>query len=123
MKAGRELDARIAEDVFGRDIRKIEFASKYELPIYRYEGTDINSGDSKIPHYSTQIADAWPVVEKLKEKWGSIDIRGDGDNEWVVGWNCDGMFFLDDTFAGAVYAPTAPLAICLAALAVVERRE
>ena len=88
----RELDARIAEEVMGH----INF----------YGGEYIG------PHYSTQIADAWLVVEKLGGVVG-IDRfpKYDDPDEWYwdVGFN-----------KGTAQADTAPLAICLAALKAVE---
>jgi hypothetical protein len=54
MKPGRELDRLVADKVFG--IRS-EVSGDYILePMY-------------IPKYSTDIAAAWGVVEKLKEKF------------------------------------------------------
>ena len=84
MKAGRELDDKIDVEIFG-------------YPSLR--------------QYSTQIADAWLVVEK----WDKYEIAWDGyrfiaqvandeDAAWSLG-----------------IADTAPLAICLAALKAVEK--
>ncbi len=91
MKAGRELDALIAEKVFGKICPGFEFD---------YVG----------PHYSTQIADAWLVVEKMWDLGGfrvAIIAVDDGQYE------CD---FDDMRATFTLQADTAPLAICLAAL-------
>jgi len=92
MKAGRELDALIAERVMGE-----------------MWGVGPNLEDT-LPHYSTQIADAWLVVEKMRPYF---EIYCDGGG-WVArfGWADAGTL--------AAYADTAPLAICLAALKAVE---
>lgn len=103
MKAGRELDARVAEDVMkllnvGRRNTGVghETHLAYYLPSLKEYRT--------VPHYSTQIADAWLVVEKLLETNDHVDIE-----RWCwAGW--------DVAFGGAcATADTAPLAICLAA--------
>lgn len=66
--------------------------------------------------YSTEIAAAWEVVEKLK---GSFSIEADHGNpvEWRVHW----VVILGDNTPKEVKATesTAPHAICLAALKVV----
>ena len=61
------------------------------------------------PAFSTNIKHAWLVVEKMRER-SRIEITDDGMS-WVVG-----LHDLDVL----VSAPTAPEAICLAALAAVE---
>lgn len=65
-------------------------------------------GGKPLPHYSTDIAAAWEVVEKV----GDIKLEGyrcvDGCFRW-----CVTTFDLDDI---EIRADTAPMAICLAAL-------
>ena len=86
-----------------------------------------------VPHYSTQIADAWLVVEKMasvpvihrgEECWFGIEApRADTDEKWTAGykWNEGyGEILWDHDRMG--YADTAPLAICLAALKAVEEK-
>ena len=98
MKADRELDARIAEEVMGH----INF----------YGGEYIG------PHYSTQIADAMPVFDKTIEKEGIAVITRYAPegraHYWEIEWGYRGKKVRSDTL---------PHTICLAALAVVERRE
>ncbi len=92
MRPGRELDALIAEEVMG-DKR---------LPAVR-------------PGYSTNISSAWRVVERLR------DLHPDGWVNLMVGVG-DGWHVsvsTGDQERGA-NASTAPHAICLAALAVLE---
>jgi len=66
-----------------------------------------------VPHYSTKIADAWQVVEKMREKapW-TFRLCIDGLGQTYAGFGGT---------AGDVYADTAPLAICLAALSLTEQ--
>lgn len=64
-----------------------------------------------VPEFATSIADAWPVVEKMRERGGNLFCltlmcpESDGQR-----WLC----VAHDASSGS--APTAPLAICLAAL-------
>ena len=102
MKAGRELDALVAEKVMG-------------FPKWRHP-----------MRFSTDIAAAWLVVEWMMESdlwWGDIFLEWWQDGEWLV---CNKPVSVRD---GAIKAncdgretgkPSLPLAICLAALKAVE---
>lgn len=92
MKAGRELDALVAEKVFG-----YVFA------------------DAFLAHYSTDIADAWQLIERHPHY--VYVIRSNEDKytgKWKehMTWRC--RFYAPEKFE--IEADTAPLAICLAAL-------
>ena len=72
-----------------------------------------------IPHYSTQIADAWLVVEKLGKLTGKdvlVEHCADGERLCTLGWHYRGIWMKDIQEK----ADTAPLAICLAALEAVK---
>jgi hypothetical protein len=87
MPAGREMDALIAEKVIDPDWVKLK---------------------NLCPHYSTDIAAAWELVEKMK--YFTL-YRGDGY------WECE----YSGQYLESIDAETAPLAICRAALlAVIE---
>jgi len=76
--------------------------------------------DAQVKYYSTQIADAWEVVEKiistqLPKHVGPTmlhSLRQCARDGWGVIW-CS-----DFGYTPEVFAPTAPLAICRAALMV-----
>jgi hypothetical protein len=90
VNAGRELDALVAEKVMGRDMTR---PAGFKHPI-------------GMPHYSTDIAAAWEVVERLRAAghWFDLrDIRGNGY------WASFGQEM-------SAEGKTASLAICLAAL-------
>lgn len=99
MEAGPELDKLVNEKVFGIQLNEFD---------------DITS----IKPYSTDIAAAWEVVEKLKGdpidskidwSWNPEISWLDGNRGWsVVLRGCEGV------------APTVQLAICRAALSAVE---
>ena len=91
MEAGRGLDALVAIEVMGRHPDDL---------------------DRPYPPYSTDIAAAWEVVEKLSAEWSFTLARDTKD--W---WDAE---FYADTFAKA---PTAAHAICLSALNAVGTKE
>jgi hypothetical protein len=116
MKAGRELDALIAVHIMGYEktyhdcglmgTRLIEQAGKtYAIP-------------EMIPEYSTNIADAWLVVEKMIELGWQYEVQGwgkqHGHHSTFITWvpHNGGM----KQIIHHEEAETAPLAICLAAL-------
>ena len=119
MKAGRELDALIAEKVMG-------FPYRYS----RWKGIYVTAG--KVPHYSTQIADAWLVVMHFKDKQYGVALEGEDGRDWSRWdfriWNpFDDPDVADEMAHGwdesrdlNERVASAPLAICLAALKAVE---
>ena len=110
--AGRELDARVATKVMGW---------KEAWPKYAYDGTpsgvlfgagiDPHGCKIPLPHYSTDIAAAWEVVEKSRHGSHVEVAHGATSNAGKYArWRCK---FGMQVFAEA---DSAPLAICLAAL-------
>lgn len=104
MKAGRELDALVAEKVMGYEFAIIgEQLKKVIVKGSFGEAIDFSP--------TTNIADAWKVVEKFNYKL-SLEINGDYCNCKLVGKFNEkmvGQFFYGE-------ADSVPLAICLAAL-------
>lgn len=119
LDAGRELDALIALQVF-RYTLDYEFADTLGAPCVR-ELRDQYDEWGMLPHYSTDIADAWLVVEKMESCgwWCQMRTPFEGENSdgyWAgftphstTGWNGrpDHWTHADDM----------ALAICRAALA------
>lgn len=127
MTAGRECDALVAEKVMGYTL------SELSLPAYpKYKLFDIESGEfsgyvKEVPHYSTDIADAWEVVErmpipfKLEKCWEkAYQIGPEGWSAcWCTDADCEGCNENSRCTNGDdVWAETAPLAICRCALKV-----
>jgi hypothetical protein len=133
MNAGRELDALTAEKVMGWKLYKcINPSHVYEpylwcspedtrvpndhWPRHRVLDPHETVADTVtkiIPHYSTDIAAAWQVVEKML-KIGQVNV---GYHKLAdPSWACRIFGLEGDLTDIEVYAPTAPLAICLAAL-------
>ena len=143
MKAGRELDALVAEKVMGWKPRQSKHGywnldgpnGEHFTDIYRRDYTaqyDKETGQKvqqapwweyfwdEIPFYSTNIADAWEVVRKM----GMVLIENSGEafgklDEWnvqFVGHDKEG-----EPHWVSESAETVELAICLAALKAVSQ--
>ena len=121
MPAGREMDVLIAENIMGYTL------SELSLPAYpKYKLFD--SGYVKeVPHYSTDIAAAWEVVErmpipfKLEKCWEkAYQIGPEGWSAcWCTDADCEGCNENSRCTNGDdAWAETAPLAICRCALKV-----
>lgn len=120
MKAGRELDALIGKEIFDLefwygDPTGYNIEENIDYWIVGSESDYSGELNKRCPHYSTRIAAAWLVVEKLREMgaWISISIAPNKTT-----WDCRGLInegkenevrFID-------HATTASLTICLAAL-------
>lgn len=120
MKPGRELDALIAEKIMGwtKNIT-LDFYPTY----YPSRPAQMNILGHIIPSYSTDIAAAWKVVEKLQSYnpfWESSDAFLGFELSPSIGingkhnWYCN---FGDST--KGKYADTVSHAICLAALKII----
>ena len=96
----REIDQLIAENVFNPIGGDIEFDNR-NSQFYTYYSQE-NERFYKVFPYSTNIADAWEVVEKMCF------------NHWFEMNNNDTFKFIFNDYE--VEEKTAPLAICHAAL-------
>lgn len=85
MKAGREMDALVAEKVMGWTDRHGEFAIPPDTSPHRGA---IRYMPEKVPPYSTDISAAWQVVEKLWELKYCVIMKNfpnfDCLHDWVV---------------------------------------
>ncbi len=118
MTAGRELDALVCELVMGwrREPQwGLTTMGKPNKP--SPEGT-CSVTSEVVPHYSTDIAAAWEVVEKLCELDEFCLITYFGSGGKVDGWVCE---LMSDYKHDRMKALTAPLAICRAALKAVMK--
>jgi hypothetical protein len=122
MKPGRELDKLIAERVMGQTVGRKNFdgfGGRAGDPIILTPGGPYNW--EECPDYSTDIAAAWEVVEKLLAEPGKgfeISVghmfKRHKDKSETKYWEC----FIEDEKERRFIeeADTAPHAICLAAL-------
>lgn len=105
----RDLDAQIAEKVFGYTL-DYEFADTLGAPCVR-ELRDQYDEWGMLPHYSTEIDDAWKIIEHFYQAG------------WGAGASMDGHTGCEASIGQfTARADTAPMAICLAALKAVEKR-
>ena len=102
MPAGREMDLLVAIRLMGEDASLLK----------------VNREDSyfenHLPRYSTDIAAAWEVVEKMQ----SFDL----EMEYPGEWRASAMLAGSD-WGQTISDQTAPLAICRAALLAVMEAE
>ena len=120
MKAGRELDALVATEMGWTAVyaehayQQWEYGDPGMWEAETGRGVGIPPGGiykRPFPRYSTSIAAAWEVVEKMCED-GDVFIENWQDGEWTV--STKPLGFRDNGVV--VSALTAPHAICLAAL-------
>lgn len=117
MDAGRELDALVAEKIIklsAKYWRPTCFVNDHELDanVWCYDCSGMVDDQERVPeHYSTEIAAAWLVVEKLATQGLRLSLDAFGGDPWWVE-------FADEQWERGAQATanTAPHAICLAAL-------
>ena len=106
MEAGRELDALVAEKVMGYEDMGIGIGLRFQKP--SQTGVKVLY---ELPSYSTRIAAAWEVVEKLREQFIAVTITTMGPRDQVHVFTTH-----NGERMTKVWDDTAPLAICRAAL-------
>ena len=74
MVAGRELDALVAERVMGWTGIERHIRGGIAMPPWPSGLDPVTSAYRTIPRYSTSIADAWLVVERMREKGYSLTL-------------------------------------------------
>lgn len=108
----REIDILIATNIMGWSLME-----RYDKGLVFQDENGCEAGDifpRKLPHYSSDIAAAWSVFERVGMGASCRDnqIRRI-DGPLISEWRCS---FQDDEGSSDATAHTAPLAICLAAL-------
>jgi hypothetical protein len=106
LKPGREMDALVAERVFGW--------KRLRNQVGWYRDGDKSTWNMREPRFSTDISAAWTIVEKLKGMEPEIE-WSDEIHAWCV-------VFYKSKIDSATLGDTAPLAICKAALKAVGER-
>lgn len=115
MKPGRELDALVAEKVMGFEIGSLGGTFQIRSPGDCGTHGCMKPHWKNMPNYSTDIAAAWEVMEKLKNTgmFGNYLKLQWYDDRWICYFDHEDFLYDLDTYPNA---PTAPHAICLAAL-------
>lgn len=124
MEAGRELDALVAEKVMGYEVFRSDHAEYVQgrdwadpgEPLYYPDGIERQA--ATVPEYSTDIAAAWPIAQKLGL---ALVPQSDGDGfRWLAtdvhAVNYSNVITVEPKDGTEYSADTAPHAICLAAL-------
>ena len=133
MEAGRELDALVAEKAMGWEWRRFPHAGDDVRALvspesWLFSAREKAIGDERlaggwnynVPNYSTKIADAWEVVNAMRDRGLSVNINVDSpENSTLVSCSLHKPD-LHETMVTEKIAETAPLAICLVALASAE---
>lgn len=119
MRPGREIDARIAQEVFGYEVTVVKKVLHERAPL----------GVRPLLKYSKDVAAAWLVAEKMHI--AVLPVEG---NSWFAmagkseGWKSPAEFleFLQEAKfmeAGAAVGANIAETICLAALNAIEKRK
>lgn len=130
LEAGRELDALVAEYVFGwTDLKDSRHWKGPGLECWRPTGPPGKIGTHpggfvcEVPHYSTMLVPAWEIVEKYKERMQCMAWEPH-ESEWSVTIWVD---LPNDKLEGGYWtsgnAASFPLAVCRAALKAVTERQ
>lgn len=131
MEAGRELDKQIIEKIFG--VKKVfrpcdtktanndnyfgDVDDYYYIPSGKPPRTHMIDA-RPVPHFSTNIAAAWEVVEVFRQGWNGhcaavikLTVFDDIDPE-----DCHSVIYAPDIAEASAMAREMPLAICRAAI-------
>jgi hypothetical protein len=132
----RDLDKWIAEHVMGWVRKTVRLGRSTDTGNVFFEAEALVFGDKLhaleqhllpynvggLPHYSSDIAAAWQVVEKLREHNLTFDLRISPGTMWVV-WITKLILipFKEDKTLAEAKADTPSMAICLAAKKALEQ--
>jgi hypothetical protein len=121
---GRELDVAVAEQVMGLvpcQSKCHEPGAKLYMarPCHALPESPDQGGETAL--YSSEIADAWRVVEKLIETWDIVDVWHEHGHDSEAGlWYCE---LAGNGKGETAYATSPQVAICRAALLAVAETE
>ncbi len=114
MEAGRELDTVIAIKILGWKVIETDESNGDDNLWLSKDGQNVFAdkfGEAmELPHYSTDISDAFPIADKLR-----LGLMPSNSGKWAAGQNKPATSPKDFS-----YAETAPHAICLAALSAID---
>lgn len=136
MNPGRELDALIDENIFlemerARNTREVERCHRViesspdgvmkpeHIELMKYATNPRGGPGTRAvsPHYSTDIAAAWKLIEEAKRlsSTGFFTLQADDGGGWEAGW-MNYIAAQEPQWEQSVVAASAPLAICCALL-------
>lgn len=126
MQPSRDLDALIADKILGLPVEQniygdwIWTVNRTSIPQNEYY-LDMKGSYDELPHYSTNITYAFQVIIKLREnpniyvELGAYNEKDYGE----TGFECRIGYGTNES-SYVAFANTAPMAICLAALKMIE---
>jgi hypothetical protein len=127
LSAGRELDALVAEKVFGRDVAW--WAKPTREPYFKGISGDWVT-QTTVPHYSTDIVAAIEIFSALRKRgWVYLTIQSlpeaavapEWDDDYmVVAWWAEFSRYRSPVEVHSDDCETPALAVCLAALKAVD---
>ena len=121
MSAGREMDALVAEKVMQHWVKRDVLMWQEG----RERKEEYSEGFTTLAHYSTDIADAWTVVERMVNNGYCPGLLFDDNGHWALAFDGAQSLSIGDEpddvstsfFVGKdLWCDTAPLAICRAVL-------
>ncbi len=121
LQAGREMDASVSRVVFGREV---EAHARWVYVCNRphHQETDLYFVGTldMLPRYSTDIREAWTVFDHLVEIGLQVLLSRDPGDPYEVEV-CTTETLYEQGYRGCVVTdPSAPLAICRAAIKALE---
>ena len=136
-EAGRDLDALVAEKVMRRHVPALDEMEAVARQVWKVQPSAVYFNDlggfsawmrdglchaeARIPPYSTNIAAAWEVVERLRNRFHArITTPFTAGEQFFCGFTPLGITGWNGRPDFSAGAETAPLAICLAALKAME---
>ena len=113
----KAVDARVATEVMGWESQYIEYGGSggeyvWVLPNGEWQH------EPDVPDYSTSIAAAWAVVEKMEKLGFRMDLESGWEN--LQEYRAYKVRFYKPHYLEEAQSEHAPLAICRAALKAVE---
>lgn len=116
----RELDARIAREIFGHEVQKDKYVPSvlgYPLRVAQISDPEkyfIGETNEHVPRYSSDISSAWSVLNC--DKFESWAMRWDNEEKnYITQVQYEGNKYM-------AYAPSGEESICLAALKSIETK-
>lgn len=116
----REIDERIAREVFGFEVIETDECNGTDNFWLKGQVDAFMGHPRELPHYSTDIKDAWEVVIKFWKE-GSFKINLDSLGIACSIYKGRGLNRSEQYQGGHI--SSAPMAICLAALNAVKEKE
>jgi len=124
LEAGSKMNALVAEKVMGCKVEYKHKGAPEEPSCGCNERRPHNQlwnelSDDLLADYSTSISAAWEVLEKFRGNGKEWELVIGLNNYTISNMDCEGQFLPGWTYNDGIIlvdAPTAPLAICRAAL-------